>query len=129
MSFAKIVKNVQKIVNIFPCDCSSSVNVAPISMMAKFVRERDLIKYQKPETSLTGPERPKMKEVATVKVMNSDIMEMKEMCSEVTLVNELETEIMEVKEFSTDLVKIEAQTPGAIMNVTRQVSDIMEVTE
>ena len=66
--------------------------------MAKFVREQDLIKFQKPEASLVL-EQQKIAELAVVSKNISDIIEVLEELKEVTIAEEEQNDIIEVNEF------------------------------
>ena len=102
MSFARVAKTVEKVIKttLLPCECSTSSGAAaaPMSMMAKFVRERDLIKFQQPEASLLL-EQQKIAELATVSKNISDIIEVLEDLKEVSIAKEEQNDIIEVNEF------------------------------
>ena len=101
MSFARVAKNIEKVLRSLPCGCSTSgKTAAPMSMMAKFVRERDLIKFQHPEVNLVLEQR-KIAELAVVKEDISDIIEVHEdsVGSELSVAKEQQNDIIEVNEF------------------------------
>ena len=78
MSFVKIAKSVAgSLSKMLPCGCSDSVTIAPMSMMAKFVRERDVIKYEEPQTGLRQRDIP-LADLAVLKEKDSDVMEVRE---------------------------------------------------
>merc|ERR1712112_449993 len=89
------------ILKSLPCGCStSSKTAAPMSMMAKFVRERDLIKFQRPEVNLVLEQR-KIAELAVVKEDINDIIEVHEdsVGSELSVAKDEQNDIIEVNEF------------------------------
>ena len=127
MTLARGVRKVfESVARKFPCGCNTSTvsKMAPMTMMARIVKEKDVIKFQVPETKVMK-DAPRASHIALTREQTSDVIEVEEVEEAVMEFQKLSTDLVSVQDQHLDVIEVlDAEEAVSMMNYSGQTSEI-----